>query len=86
MNGNDIWVDREKVNAQMKRNRIKRFAHLAELMEVRRATLSEWFSGQDFSAKNLGKLCRVLGCSPNDVLGWHGEKRTKRDAASAGDA
>ena len=63
-------IDKEKVKRQMKKRQIRRFAHLAEMLGVRRATLSEWFNGRPFASASLQALVTALDCTPNDVLVW----------------
>lgn len=73
-------IVKEKVRAQMKKRRIRRFTHLAEDMDVSRQTLSTWFNGGPFSSPNLDALVCVLDCTPNDVLAWGKEEARLRAA------
>jgi DNA-binding Xre family transcriptional regulator len=61
-------IDRWKVKQQMNRAGIATFGELAERVEVTPQTVSAWFRGMGFSSETLAALCRVLGCTPNDIL------------------
>lgn len=67
-------IDREKIEKQMRRNRIKRYSDIAKAMEVSDQSISNWFAGGPFSSVSLAALCRALDCSPNDVLVWKEEE------------
>jgi len=67
-----------KVQAQMRKLKIRRFAHLAEEIGVSKQTISTWFAGGSFASTNLDKLVEVLGCTPNDVLAWGTEEKKLR--------
>lgn len=59
-----------KVQKQMRRMKIRRFADLARRIGVSPQAVSRWFNGSPFSPDSLGALVRVLDCTPNDVLDW----------------
>lgn len=61
-------IDRWKVKQQMKRVGIRTFGELAERANVTPQTMSAWFRGTGFTSETLERLCRVLDCTPNDVL------------------
>lgn len=61
-------IDRWKVKQEMTRMGISTFGELAELVEVTPQTVSGWFRGLGFSSETLATLCRVLDCTPNDIL------------------
>lgn len=62
-------IDRWKVKQQMNRIGIATFGELAQQIGVAPQTLSAWFGARlGFSSDTLETLCRVLDCTPNDVL------------------
>lgn len=61
-------IDRWKVKQQMKRVEIDTFAELAGLVDVSPQAVSAWFRGMGFTSETLAALCRVLDCTPNDIL------------------
>lgn len=61
-------IDRWKVRQLMAREHIDSDAELARRVGVSKQTVSKWFAGSPFTPENLGKLCEVLSCTPNDVL------------------
>jgi len=61
-------IDREKVRQLMLRQGFQTFSELAPAVGISRQTLSSWFGGKEFVSGNLNQLCRVLQCTPNDVL------------------
>lgn len=61
-------IDRWKVKQQMKVVGIDTFGELADLVGVSPQVVSRWFRGGGSSAANLEVLCRVLRCTPNDIL------------------
>jgi len=71
-------IVKEKVKAQMRKLKIKRFTDLAEEMGVSKQTVSTWFAGGPFSSVNLEKLVDALDCTPNDVLAWGAEEKRLR--------
>jgi len=52
----------------MLRQEIATFAELARHMGVTRQAISEWFAGGSFSSSSLAALCKILKCTPNDIL------------------
>ena len=71
-------IAKDKVKAQMRKQKIKRFTDLAEEMGVSKQSLSNWFAGGQFSSPNLDALIGALGCTPNDVLVWGDEEARLR--------
>lgn len=71
-------IAKDKVKAQMRKRKLKRFTDLAEEMGVSKQTLSAWFAGGPFSSPNLSRLIEVLNCTPNDVLVWDHPARQER--------
>lgn len=62
-------IDRWKVKQQMNRVGIKTFGDLAALIGVAPQTMSAWFGARlGFTSETLETICRVLDCTPNDVL------------------
>lgn len=61
-------IDRWKVKQQMNRVGIRTFAEFAEQVGVTPTTVSAWFRGMGFSSDTLERICRVLDCTPNDIL------------------
>lgn len=61
-------IDRWKIKQEMNRVGIETFADLADLVGVTPQVVSRWFRGGGFTATNLEALCRVLRCTPNDIL------------------
>jgi DNA-binding Xre family transcriptional regulator len=63
-----MQIDRWKVRQLMALRHIDSDAELARRLGVERSTVSRWFAGKQFTPANLGKLCEILDCTPNDVL------------------
>jgi DNA-binding Xre family transcriptional regulator len=63
-----LRIDRWKVKQEMNQVGIDTFADLADLVGVSPQIVSRWFRGGGFTAANLEALCRVLKCTPNDIL------------------
>jgi DNA-binding Xre family transcriptional regulator len=63
-----LRIDRWKIKQEMNKVGIDTFADLADLVGVSPQIVSRWFRGGGFTAANLEALCRVLRCTPNDIL------------------
>jgi len=63
-----LRLDRWKIKQEMNKVGIDKFADLADLVGVSPQVVSRWFRGGGFTAANLEALCRVLRCTPNDIL------------------
>lgn len=61
-------IDRWKVKQEMKRVGIDTFAEFADLVGVSPQIVSRWFRGGGCTVANLEAICRVLKCTPNDIL------------------
>ncbi len=63
-----LRLDRWKIKQEMNKVSIDTFGELAVLVGVSPQVVSRWFRGGGFTAANLEALCRVLNCTPNDIL------------------
>jgi DNA-binding Xre family transcriptional regulator len=61
-------IDREQVRRRMLRQEIQTFSELADKLGISRQALSAWFKGGPFASTSLAALCRILQCTPNDIL------------------
>jgi DNA-binding Xre family transcriptional regulator len=61
-------INKEQVRRRMLRQEIQTYAELARHMNISRQALSEWFAGGSFSSSSLATLCKILKCTPNDIL------------------
>lgn len=61
-------IDREQVRRRMLRQEIQTFTELADRLGISKQALSAWFRGGPFSSNNLAALCKILQCTPNDIL------------------
>jgi DNA-binding Xre family transcriptional regulator len=61
-------IDREQVRRRMLRQEIQTFTELADKMGISKQALSQWFKGGPFASTNLAALCKILQCTPNDIL------------------
>lgn len=61
-------IDREQVRRRMMHQEIQTFTELADRLGISKQALSAWFRGGPFSSANLAALCRLLQCTPNDIL------------------
>lgn len=61
-------LNRFRVREYMAKRHILRQKDLADKIGVTAQALSGWMNGEPFTLDNLGVLCRVLGCTPNDIL------------------
>lgn len=61
-------IDREQVRRRMLHQEIQTFSELADRLGISKQALSAWFRGRPFSSANLAALCKILQCTPNDIL------------------
>lgn len=72
---------------RLERNLSKK--RLAEISGVSRTTISSLEAGRTIGyIYTIKRLCRALGVSPNDLLGWEdgNDKNDKRDVARSDDS
>lgn len=61
-------LDRYKVKLRMAMAGIENQRELADKVGVTPQTISNWLNGEMPTLDNVGALCRVLNCTPNDIL------------------
>lgn len=77
-------LNRYKVLEYMAKRRIGKQKILAEQIGVSQQALSGWLArGETFTLDNLAALCRVLGCTPNDILDLSGDEFSPRPSKRA---
>lgn len=65
--------------AQLRKYHGKTQAQVAGEIGISKATFSAWETGRiEIGAHHLIAISKVLNCTPNDILDYHGTERTDR--------